>query len=78
MEPNSVIQMDAARVAYDSAGRSEQFLMHVDELRQSLEKLEGRINTLQTRQANLLAQTVVQPTDKVGGSPEVPGERQWF
>lgn len=56
--------MEPSRVVYDTSSRLDQFRIHVEELRQSLEQLDNRIRNLQNRQAAVLAQAVVQPEEK--------------
>jgi syntaxin 1B/2/3 len=63
--PDTVVQMDPSRVVYDSHTPSEQFFIHVNELRESLDALQKRINNLQIKQTAILSETVVRPEDKV-------------
>uniref|UniRef100_A0A914XZL1 Syntaxin N-terminal domain-containing protein n=1 Tax=Panagrolaimus superbus TaxID=310955 RepID=A0A914XZL1_9BILA len=57
--------MDASRVMYDSQTASEQFFIHVNELRESLDALQKRIHNLQQKQTTILSETVVRPEDKI-------------
>ncbi|KAH7718718.1 syntaxin 2 [Aphelenchoides avenae] len=63
-EQPAVLQVDPVTVAYDTGARLSLFHQHVDELKQSIEQLQNRIHNLQTRQAAVLSQPVVNPGDK--------------
>jgi t-SNARE complex subunit (syntaxin) len=63
--PDAVIQMDASRVMYDSQTSSEQFFTHINELRESLNVLQKRLQNLQQKQTAILSETVVRPEDKI-------------
>uniref|UniRef100_A0A914BUS4 t-SNARE coiled-coil homology domain-containing protein n=1 Tax=Acrobeloides nanus TaxID=290746 RepID=A0A914BUS4_9BILA len=64
LEPSTVVEIEPTRVVYDTSSRLDQFRIHVDELRQSLDQLDNRIRNLQNRQTAVLAQSVVQPEEK--------------
>ncbi|KAI1707940.1 syntaxin domain-containing protein [Ditylenchus destructor] len=61
---DAVAEINVSRLAYDTATRSQRFLQHVDELRQSIETLSERILTLREKQSNVLSQTIVKPEEK--------------
>ena len=57
--------MDPSRVVFDSHTTEEQFFIHVNELRESLDILQKRIQNLQSKQTTILSETVVSPQDKI-------------
>jgi len=59
------MEMNVSHLSYDTASRSQRFLQHVNELRESIDQLQRRISALHEKQANILSQTVVGPEDKV-------------
>jgi predicted nucleic acid-binding Zn-ribbon protein len=59
------MEMNVSHLSYDTASRSQRFLQHVNELRESIDQLQRRISALHEKQANILSQTVVGPDDKV-------------
>jgi len=58
------MEMNVSHLSYDTASRSQRFLQHVNELRESIDQLQRRISALHEKQANILSQTVVGPDDK--------------
>jgi len=58
------LQLSPAGLVLDTAARSQRFLQHVNELRESIDQLQRRIQNLQEKQTELLSQTVVQPQER--------------
>jgi len=62
--PDNVSEINVSRLAYDTANRSQRFLQHIDELRESIDQLQRRINSLSEKQSSVLSQTIVRPEEK--------------